>query len=669
MSSVLLHVGGSKCGSSALQRFLSDDPVLPMQGNKTLRYVAYYNPLKVLLAGDNITHVARSTLMQYLNAEHLLECCASKKDMMQEFFVKAPRDESCFAFSCEGWVPPQNLLNSTFLNSLPYAVDVLLYVRPQVKFMNSAWWQWGAWTGHSLDAFIEYQVEHQTAAWGHAVRTLQADPAIRNVSVRLLPKDIVSDFIQMMHINTDTTTFREHNKSLSGDVLRLFQHNPALRPDSHGSGIDFSLERRIPSATGSTPWVLNSDHIQKILNIYKEDTLDLLECLPDDQRIILLKDATWWDHDAYTKPVDPVDENPEESSINGVAVKAVSAIGEMDRDMLVKDAYLDAVNAILWSKERVTAAILQSISGEQRELLGILSYRQSLLYKEHGKIQAALQAAGWATRLEARPVYYSLLGNLRIHTEDFTGAIEALEKAVSLDASMVETHLQLSHLYAKIGNTGRAVKKAYAAIALEGDSAEIYHHLSNIRHMSGQLAEAKAAIERALELDSTNAKYHQKLSHILYAMGENTGALQKASDAYEIEKHDSSILHQYGNMLHANGSVAAAIIMQEKAIALDAALPGPHIQLSQLYHGIDDTERAVQHARMAIALDAKNPQLYQHLGNMLQASGDAAGAQRAHETSQALMRQASKRAARRGRGWWRMLMQARGKKGEGGQQQ
>ena len=149
MKRLVIHIGCPKCASSTLQGYLTQNPVLPLDGSADgfLRYVA-------VTAAPTITH--GDTAMQaalvgnaygYLNCmpETLTDKARFASALSQIVQISGPNDT--VVLSCENW----GLITSVtpdmqdIINSLNVPVDVFMLTRPPVEWVNSAWWQWGTW--------------------------------------------------------------------------------------------------------------------------------------------------------------------------------------------------------------------------------------------------------------------------------------------------------------------------------------------------------------------------------------------------------------------------------------------------------------------------------------------------------------------------------------------
>ncbi len=163
---------------------------------------------------------------------------------------------------------------------------------------------------------------------------------------------------------------------------------------------------------------------------------------------------------------------------------------------------------------------------------------------------------------------YYHLGNLLLKNGELKLAQEAQEKALTLDTSIPEVHIQLSHIFNRLGNTTMAIQKAQDAIAIKDDNPNFYHHLGQLLMINGELEAAQQAQEKAIRLKPSTPGFHIQLSHIFNRLGNTTMAIQKAQDAIAIKDDNPNFYHHLEQLLRKNGELEMAQEMKKKALSL-----------------------------------------------------------------------------------------------------
>lgn len=202
-------------------------------------------------------------------------------------------------FSNEGWVHQVDyFIETQFLEKLNLKAKVICYIKNPVELINSAWWQWGAWTS-TLDEYIDellfiYQsLPKELEKWKDLIGK-------ENLTIKLIDGDIVNNFYSFYGIK-ETSIAYKNNKSLKSEFLRFYQKHPELRPVKDNSKLDFILATLFAEEDGfkGTPWVLDKKSIQKILEESKQTSKLLMNLLDSESQKVLLEDSKWWDIDSF----------------------------------------------------------------------------------------------------------------------------------------------------------------------------------------------------------------------------------------------------------------------------------------------------------------------------------------------------------------------------------
>jgi len=291
--SLILHCGAPKCGSSALQTALTDTPSFMTKNGRSVLY-GQLHPEQDLILGqkikkfigprDRVTSFMTTANFTKLNAENI-----STK-------IKESKGDDIL-LSMESWLV-SSAMWAPLLGKLNMPVHVVAYVRPHVPWLNSAWWQWGAWSDQPFESWIIRKL-NGNGMWSKYAQHWRSIPNVEQVTIRLLDTDIIEDFfVNVLNAEPPATSGKKVNQSLPESVLRLFQRNRKLRQGPHGSLIEHILGKYL-DIPGKPPWVISPELISRILSVSKQDNLDLLPMLQPEQAKIMHTDPRWWSVEAY----------------------------------------------------------------------------------------------------------------------------------------------------------------------------------------------------------------------------------------------------------------------------------------------------------------------------------------------------------------------------------
>ena len=199
-------------------------------------------------------------------------------------------------FSSESWGPKAHLFGDDWLFADPaFEIHLLAYIRPQIEWLNSAWWQWGAWTRMQPRPWFNRM--RKNAQWHPLLKQWKDKLWVNSLTVRLMDGDIVCD--AMNYLGYELPEQPRVHQGLPAIVLRLFQRHRHLRPGPHASAIDFVLARHLELEAKGTPWVIGPGLVKELVDFFREDNQKLAQMLTQDQGRRLLDDPRWWKAEAY----------------------------------------------------------------------------------------------------------------------------------------------------------------------------------------------------------------------------------------------------------------------------------------------------------------------------------------------------------------------------------
>jgi tetratricopeptide (TPR) repeat protein len=244
------------------------------------------------------------------------------------------------------------------------------------------------------------------------------------------------------------------------------------------------------------------------------------------------------------------------------------------------------------------------------------------------------------------------LGLLQRNSGDSKGAVQAFEKAISLNPELLEARRQLALLLVSeqrwdenitqcrevlkrdpsdwntryslgqalirrgLDEEGRKeVEKAREIRSLEQSRLELERLLgrgvSNLT--KGKTDEAIQDFRSALEMDGGSSMAHTYYGMGLAAGGRLEAGLEELDRALQLDPKNDKAHHNRGTVLIQMGRISDAKLAFEKGLALAPYFPETHNNLGLILSQTGQTEKAIEHFRLASEL---NPEYVEALFNL-----------------------------------------------------
>lgn len=297
MAQIVLHIGFGKTGTSSIQRYLSrcgTDRI----GNTRYVYCAFDHKGRVMLGG-RIRRTAKINQVGYVSSTTRIPLDEAAVGRLGMELAGLLRQGRIPVFSQEDWGRKGTLFVS-MLQTLSLKVRVIAFVRPQVDFFNSGWWQWWYWMDrfkHPEDVIGDGRFGFMR--WFMHLDRWRAIPQVEHLDVLLYGRDSVSDFLEVLE--TPAISSERVNIGLNPLVLKVYNAVPLLR-GVHGARMDSLLSRWLSTGEGP-PWAVPYELAQRIVEGTRQDNLRLLSLLDMKQREQMEADTRWWSAEPYRNRV------------------------------------------------------------------------------------------------------------------------------------------------------------------------------------------------------------------------------------------------------------------------------------------------------------------------------------------------------------------------------
>jgi len=335
---LVLHVGGPKAGSSALQYDLTWNPCrLSLERpDRSFEYVAL-NARGQLRRGRGLAEMASRFAAHYANsaslesifqipARRLADCLAELRGMRAEGIVPV--------MSYELWLHADAALVSRFAAALDAPLEIVAYVRDPVSWLTSAFWQRHQAEAATIEQWLAAYVP--LTCWADHLASWKALPDAR-LTVRLMDGSVPADFCRVLGCEASPVDVR-HNTALPGAMAR-FLTRTTLPSTTSVSEMKFAWHRWIGSATdreargaalGRLPRVIGDTQLATIIAATHDATERLLGLCDADTAARIRSDRRWWSADAAdhhlgeptTAPADPASTTAETDQLLALALEA-----------------------------------------------------------------------------------------------------------------------------------------------------------------------------------------------------------------------------------------------------------------------------------------------------------------------------------------------------------
>ncbi|MCX5795467.1 MAG: tetratricopeptide repeat protein [Elusimicrobia bacterium] len=229
-----------------------------------------------------------------------------------------------------------------------------------------------------------------------------------------------------------------------------------------------------------------------------------------------------------------------------------------------------------------------------------------------------------------------LQGSLLEHRGDYPGALKAFEAALTIDPRSAYICREAAELALEMGDTDKALALAQRLLDISSGTAPSHFIMGRVLWARDAPAEAQAAFEDALKLDPHSSESILALGSLLAQKSPDQARKLLERTIAENPDEASEAHYQLAKLEFDAGRLPASIRQLQAGLALEPDSLPLHYALAQAYETSASTDAALAEYQLILELDPANVPLIDHVGELLAAKGDSAGARSRFEAAHRL---------------------------------
>ena len=211
--------------------------------------------------------------------------------------------------------------------------------------------------------------------------------------------------------------------------------------------------------------------------------------------------------------------------------------------------------------------------------------------------------------------FFNNLGNSYDDIGDAKHALTALERAVEINPSLAESHVNLGNIYLKKERVRKAIYEYRTALKINPGDAKTHNNLGNAYTKQGWWNDAISQYCLSLKLDPDFTDAYKNLA-IAYCQQKMFGqAISQLKQAIILEPKDARLYNQLGDVYSQMDYYKKAISEYKKALKIKQDYAEAHYGLGICYNKSGLVDKEIQAYKKALAIKPDMLAALVNLGN------------------------------------------------------
>jgi len=190
--------------------------------------------------------------------------------------------------------------------------------------------------------------------------------------------------------------------------------------------------------------------------------------------------------------------------------------------------------------------------------------------------------------------------------DELEKAKAALDTALSIEPSQIDSHVNLGHIAGRKKNWKMAIEKFDLGIALGTKKADTFYYSGFARNNLGKYEEAIPYFKKAITIKPFNADYHFDLGNSYQNLNQFDDALLHFRKALEIDPSHYKAHNNMGTIFWKIGEFDKAEFEFIKVLRINSGTPTIYNNLAAIYLQKGEFKKAIRHLETLLNLEPQN---------------------------------------------------------------